>query len=140
MRRGRRRLPLDHYHHHRSLLLLRERLAFSYGIIQVLLGSIVPLVLLLIAGYTRLRNGWLYSLSALGSALVIVQVFAMRWNVVIGGQMFSKSFRGFVEYHLEWGGREGAIAAGVVLLMPLVALWVAMKLLPVFGAKDSTAA
>jgi Ni/Fe-hydrogenase subunit HybB-like protein len=121
-------------------LLLRERLAFSYGIIQVLLGSIVPLVLLLIAGYTRLRNGWLYSLSALGSALVIVQVFAMRWNVVIGGQMFSKSFRGFVEYHLEWGGREGAIAAGVVLLMPLVALWVAMKLLPVFGAKDSTAA
>lgn len=121
-------------------LLLRERLAFSYGIIQVLVGSLVPLVLLLVAGYTRLRNGWLYFLSALGSVLVITQVCAMRWNVVIGGQLFSKSFRGFVEYHLEWGGREGALAAIAVLVMPLVALWIALKLLPVFGAKDSTAA
>lgn len=115
--------------------LLRERLVISYGVIQVLMGSVCPLVLLLIAGLSRLRPSWMMFLSGLGSLLVVVQVFAMRWNVVIGGQLFSKSFRGFVTYNLLWSGREGAIAAAIVLVLPLLALWIALKLLPVWEAE-----
>ena len=34
-------------------------------------------------------------------------VLAMRWNVVIGGQLFSKSLRGFMSYKMEFAGHEG---------------------------------
>ena len=53
-------------------------------------------------------------------------------NVVVGGQLFSKSFRGFVEYPVDWFGREGLLAAAVVLSLPMVLLWGAMQLLPVW--------
>jgi hypothetical protein len=42
-----------------------------------------------------------------------------------------------VTYHLEWFGREGLLAAGVVLLLPIVALWVAGKLLPIWNTGEA---
>lgn len=110
--------------------LLTEHLAFSYGIVQILIGSIVPLILLPIAFRLQRHPGIMKAMGAFCSVLVLVQVFAMRWNVVIGGQMFSKSHRGFVEYHLAWGGREGLVAAMVVLLLPVIALLFAGRRLP----------
>jgi len=110
--------------------LLTEHLAFSYGVVQVLIGSLVPFLLLMIATRPKLPPRVMMFLSGLAGALVLVQVFAMRWNVVVGGQIFSKSFRGFVDYPLHWGSREGLIVAAVVLVLPLVALWIANKLLP----------
>lgn len=111
--------------------LLTKHLAFSHGTLQILIGSICPFVLLLVAIVPRLPAFLLRLLSAVSSVLVLVQVFAMRWNVVIGGQLFSKSFRGFGEYNPSWWGREGLLAAIVVLLLPVFALWVASKLLPI---------
>lgn len=111
--------------------LLSEHLRVSYGVVQVLLGSLVPLVLLLTSFIPRLPNRLTNACCGLASLLVLVQVLAMRWNVVVGGQLFSKSFRGFVEFPLEWGGREGLLAAGAVLCLPLVALWVASWIVPV---------
>ena len=35
----------------------------------------------------------------------------MRWNVVIGGQLFSKSFLGYTTYKLEFATREGLLPA-----------------------------
>ena len=117
--------------------LLSQHLAVSYGLIQVLLGSICPFVLLLFA-IGKQRNPRLLSLlSGISGLLVLVQVFAMRWNVVIGGQLFSKSFRGFVEYTVPWGGREGLIAAAIVLALPLLALWVALHLLPIWQESEA---
>lgn len=113
-------------------VLLTEHLAVSYGLIQVLLGSICPFFLLLFAIKSRRHPGLMKFVSCLASVLVLIQVLAMRWNVVIGGQLFSKSFRGFKEYHPEWGGREGLIAGGVILVLPLIALWIANRLLPLW--------
>jgi Ni/Fe-hydrogenase subunit HybB-like protein len=113
--------------------LLTTRLAFSYGVIQVLIGSVVPFFLLLIATRPRLNPRVMSFLSALSGLLILVQVFAMRWNVVVGGQLFSKSFRGFVEYPLHIGGREGLIAAAVVLISPCVALAFAGRFLPLLS-------
>lgn len=109
--------------------LLTERLAMSYGLIQILIGSVIPFVLL--EATHRLRDHRRLSslLGGLSGILILVQVLAMRWNVVIGGQLFSRSFRGFVDYILPWGGREGLIAAAIVLALPLLALGVADKLL-----------
>jgi Ni/Fe-hydrogenase subunit HybB-like protein len=117
---------------HALSVLLTERLAVSYGIVQVLIGSLCPFLLLMLAIRPRLNPRWLVSLSGVASALVLVQVFAMRWNVVVGGQLLSKSFRGFVQYPLHLGGREGLIAAAVVLVLPFAALIVVSRFLPLW--------
>ena len=80
---------------------------------------------------------WVQLLTGVSAVLILVQVFAMRWNVVVGGQLFSKSFRGFVEFPLPIGGREGLVAAAAVMTLPLIALWVAGRLLPQWSADES---
>ena len=40
----------------------------------------------------------------------MVGIFAMRWNVVIGGQLFSKSFLGYTTYKMDFVTREGLLA------------------------------
>ena len=53
--------------------------------------------------------------------MIVVGVFAMRWNVVIGGQIFSKSMRGFREsYAPELFGREGIAMALLIFLTPYI--------------------
>jgi predicted membrane protein len=112
--------------------LISEHLVVSYGLVQILIGSVCPFVILLFAIRPRLDPRLAAALSGLAGMLVLVQVFAMRWNVVVGGQVFSKSFRGFVEYAVPLGGREGLLAAAMVMSLPLIALWVAGKLLPLW--------
>lgn len=112
--------------------LLQTRLAVTYGLIQLAIGSLVPLVLLPLAFWSRLGRLSLFAVSSLCSVLVLIQVFAMRWNVVVGGQLFSKSFRGFTTYHVEWLGREGLLAALIVLTLPVIALGIASRLLPLW--------
>jgi Ni/Fe-hydrogenase subunit HybB-like protein len=112
--------------------LLTEHLAVSFGLFQVLLGALVPLLALLPVIWSRAYSRWMMFLAGLAALLVLLQVFAMRWNVVVGGQLFSKSFRGFVEYPVHWLGREGGLAAAVVLMLPLMALWAFGKLLPLW--------
>ncbi len=117
--------------------LLTEHLAVSYGLVQVLIGSLVPLLLLLTSFTRRLPARLVMFSSGLASLLILVQVFAMRWNVVVGGQLFSKSFRGFVEFPLHWMSREGLLAAAVILTLPLAALWVAGKILPIWQPAEA---
>jgi len=54
----------------------------------------------------------------------------MRWNVVIGGQLFSKSFLGYTTYKLELVTREGLLVAIGLVILPLLFLWALLKLLP----------
>ena len=42
----------------------------------------------------------------------------MRWNVVIGGQLFSKSFLGYTTYKMEFATREGLFTAILLLALP----------------------
>ena len=52
----------------------------------------------------------------------------MRYNVVIGGQEISKTSKGLLAYHPPIFGREGLLAAGMVLLIPLILLSVLVRL------------
>jgi predicted membrane protein len=65
-------------------------------------------------------------------AVILIQfgIFATRWNVVIGGQMFSKSFRGLTTYKMEFGGIEGLLYAIFLLALPILILAVLTKILP----------
>ena len=67
---------------------------------------------------------------ALAGVLTLIGIFAMRWNVVIGGQLFSKSFLGYTTYKLEFATREGLLPAVALLILPFVILWVLVRLLP----------
>jgi formate-dependent nitrite reductase membrane component NrfD len=113
--------------------LLFTKLRFSYLTLQVLVGGLLPLLILPIPAFTGVASAaFRRACTGVAAVLVLVQVAAMRWNVVVGGQLFSKSFRGFVDYPVTWLGREGLLAAAVVLAMPMLLLWGAMKLLPVW--------
>ena len=62
--------------------------------------------------------------------LTLIGIFAMRWNVVIGGQLFSKSFLGYTSYKMQLGAREGLVSAILLMLLPFVIFLVLVKLLP----------
>jgi predicted membrane protein len=54
----------------------------------------------------------------------------MRWNVVIGGQLFSKSFLGYTTYKMQFATREGLLTAIALLIAPFGILWALVHLLP----------
>jgi predicted membrane protein len=70
--------------------------------------------------------------------LVLLGVFMMRWNVVIGGQAFSASFAGFMEYRLPiWPAsielfKEGLFGALTVGIAPFILFWIMSRVFPIF--------
>jgi predicted membrane protein len=65
--------------------------------------------------------------------LTLIGILAMRWNVVIGGQLFSKSFLGYTTYKMQFASREGLLPAILVMLLPFVILGVLIRILPPWG-------
>ena len=57
-------------------------------------------------------------------------IFSTRWNVVLGGQLFSKSLRGLTVYKPGLGGLEGVMMAIGLLILPFLILLVLIKILP----------
>jgi predicted membrane protein len=66
----------------------------------------------------------------IAALLVQVGIFSTRWNVVLGGQLFSKSLRGLTVYKPGLGGLEGVMAALALLVLPFLILLVLIKILP----------
>ncbi|HET8549104.1 MAG TPA: hypothetical protein VFL57_13900, partial [Bryobacteraceae bacterium] len=70
------------------------------------------------------------SMYVLAGLTTLIGIFAMRWNVVIGGQLFSKSFLGYTTYKMGFATREGLLPAVVLMVLPFLVLWGLVKLLP----------
>jgi Ni/Fe-hydrogenase subunit HybB-like protein len=106
-----------------------SKLFYTLLIGQACMGTLVPLGLLgsmqlvrkRVAEMNRCR---IYFTSA---ALILMGVLAMRWNVVIGGQLFSKSMRGFMSYKMEFSGSEGWLLSIGLLALPFIILIVLIK-------------
>ena len=64
------------------------------------------------------------------SLLVLIGVYSMRWNVVIGGQLFSKSFAGFTSFKVGLIGLDGTMMAAFWLVLPFGILAFLLWLLP----------
>jgi predicted membrane protein len=110
--------------------MAREKLFYTLNLGQATFGTLVPLVLLGALQLIRRRvpdlaRRRMYFISAL---LIMVGVLAMRWNVVIGGQLFSKSLRGVMSYKMEFAGLEGWYMAATLLALPFIVLTVLVKL------------
>ena len=113
--------------------LVMTKIFFSLVVVQVLMGMLFPLAILsAIKIFRQFRESEELRKLLYFVSLILIQggIFATRWNVVIGGQMFSKSFRGLTTYKMEFGGIEGLLYALGLLAMPLVILAVLLKILP----------
>jgi len=66
----------------------------------------------------------------IAALLIQVGIFSTRWNVVIGGQLFSKSRRGLTVYKVQLGGLEGLFTGIGLLILPFLILYVLVKVRP----------
>lgn len=111
-------------------MLVTGKLTYTLLIFQGLMGTIIPLLIL---GYFRItlpKEKVRKPLYFLASCLVLFGVFFMRWNVVIGGQLFSKSFLGFTSFKLGMVGLEGFWMALFWMILPFLILTFLLWLLP----------
>jgi Ni/Fe-hydrogenase subunit HybB-like protein len=110
--------------------MVHTRLYGSQILLQIVIGTLVPIGLLamvqMVSMSARAREG----IYVIASALTMCGIFAMRWNVVIGGQLFSKSFLGYTTYKMGFATKEGLLPALVLLALPFLILWVLVTLLP----------
>ncbi|HET9326198.1 MAG TPA: NrfD/PsrC family molybdoenzyme membrane anchor subunit [Candidatus Eisenbacteria bacterium] len=111
--------------------LISNKLFVSLFVIQVLVGMVVPLCMLIAAKAAKLGEGRRRLVYLVAVILIQLGIFSTRWNVVIGGQLFSKSFRGLMTYKMEVLGIEGLVTALVLLIAPFVLLAILLWVLPV---------
>ncbi len=102
---------------------------FKIFVMQYGFGNLLPFILLMIPGAKIKRT-------AIALCLILFGVFMMRWNVVIGGQAFSLSFAGFMNYDVPFiphnveEFREGILGALTVGATPFVIFYVINKFIP----------
>jgi Ni/Fe-hydrogenase subunit HybB-like protein len=124
----------------RSLdFMVHTKLWTSQVIVQILLGTVVPLGLLAATQLFRIAEQVRRAMYLTAGGLILVGNFAMRWNVVIGGQLFSKSFLGYTSYKLDFVTREGLLPAILLLLLPFAILMVLVRVLPPWSQPTSNA-
>jgi predicted membrane protein len=124
----------------RSLdFMVHTQLYFSQIVVQILLGTVTPLALLFLTQVVKLPEIARKRIYVISGSLAMIGIFAMRWNVVIGGQLFSKSFLGYTTYKMSLVTREGLLMAIALTLLPLLFLWVLIKLLPPWPEKSAHA-
>ncbi len=121
----------------RSLdFLMHTKLFFSQIVLQIFLGTVLPLILLFLVQVVKLPEMWRKRIYVFTGCMILISVFAMRWNVVIGGQLFSKSFLGYTTYKMGLVTHEGLLMAIGLTILPLFFLWVLLKLLPPWPEKS----
>jgi Ni/Fe-hydrogenase subunit HybB-like protein len=122
----------------RSLdFMVHTKLYFPHIVVQILLGTLLPLILLGGIQVIKLMPAARKRLYVASGCLALIGIFAMRWNVVIGGQLFSKSFLGYTTYKMGFVAREGLLTTIVLTVLPLGILWALVKLLPPWPERSS---
>jgi len=116
--------------------MVHTRLYLPHIVVQIVLGTLAPIALLALTQLVSLTERARRGVYAVAGVLTLVGIFAMRWNVVIGGQLFSKSFLGYTTYKLEFATREGLLPAILLMLLPLAILWALVRLLPPWPDED----
>jgi len=117
--------------------MVKTKLFVSQILLQIVFGGLVPIVLLAVTQVARLSEQARKGIYAVSAGLTLVGILAMRWNVVIGGQLFSKSFLGYTTYKMDFATREGLLPAILLMLLPFALLAVLVKLLPPWHAPEA---
>ncbi len=119
--------------------MVHTRLYTSQVILQIMVGTLLPIGLLALSQVVSLSEKARQGLYAVAGLLTLMGIFAMRWNVVIGGQLFSKSFLGYTTYKMEFATREGLLPAVLLMLLPFVILWALVRLFPPWPEEEAAA-
>lgn len=114
--------------------LVTDKLLISLVVIQILIGMLVPSAILVLVKSSKFGDELRKLLYFASAILIQLGIFSTRWNIVIGGQLFSKSFRGLTTYKMEIIGVEGLITAIALLILPFIILTVLLKMLPPWKA------
>jgi len=110
--------------------MVHTRLFLSHIVVQLLMGTLLPLTILAVMQVVRFEEKTRIKLYSVAGFMTMIGIFAMRWNVVIGGQIFSKSFLGYTTYRMGIFDKEGLLPAVILMILPFVILLVLVKLLP----------
>jgi Ni/Fe-hydrogenase subunit HybB-like protein len=110
--------------------MVKTRLFWSHIVVQICLGTLVPILMLAAVQVVRLSESARRRIYAAAGVLTLIGIFAMRWNVVIGGQLFSKSLLGYTTYKMGFATREGLLPALVIMALPFGILAVLLRVLP----------
>ncbi|MEW6749606.1 MAG: NrfD/PsrC family molybdoenzyme membrane anchor subunit [Candidatus Latescibacterota bacterium] len=123
--------------------MISSKLFLSLIILQLLVGTLVPLGSLALFSPVLHRRALLPIPDELRrmmywglAILILLGIFSTRWNVVIGGQLFSKSLRGLTVYKMQLLGLEGVLMAGFLLVLPFAILLGLIWLLPPWPANE----
>jgi Polysulphide reductase len=112
--------------------LIDEKLFIPYVVLQFATFSLVPFIFLAVTALFKLRTRMAHALIWTASLMLLIQVLLMRWNVVIGGQLLSKSMRGFTSYLPGIWEKEGLALAAVIFTLPFVILYIFHRLVSLF--------
>jgi len=110
--------------------MVHTKLFLSQIVLQLIVGTGIPIVLLAVNQVVRFAPRTRVRMYLTAGCLTLVGIFAMRWNVVIGGQLFSKSFLGYTTYKLAFATREGLLPAILLMMLPFGILAVLLRVLP----------
>ena len=110
--------------------LITQKIGLSYFGIQFILGAVLPLFTLGFVELSQLGEDAKTFIRVLSASLVLIGVFAMRWNVVIGGQLMSKSLRGFTSYSPHLLGIDGILVSTALMILPFIILAILVYFLP----------
>jgi len=110
--------------------MISSRLFISLVVVQMLIGTIIPMVSLIILKIKQTPPEFRKMMYFLAAILIQIGIFSTRWNVVIGGQLFSKSLRGLTIYKVELLGIEGLLMSLFLLVLPFFILYILIKILP----------
>ena len=116
--------------------VIMERDFTKIFIMQYGIGNVIPFLMMALPGRTVRRT-------TIATVLVLFGVFMMRYNVVIGGQAFSLSFNGFMDYHLPIiphsieTYKEGLLGALTVAVTPFVLFYIINLFVPAFLKEES---
>lgn len=117
-------------------LLITQRLFYSYVVCQFFIFSLVPFLLLAFNVLFKPREKVGHALVFIASTMLLIQVLLMRWNVVIGGQVISKSLRGFTSYMPGMWEKEGVVLAAVIFTLPFAILYFFNRVVPLFPGTE----
>ena len=117
--------------------LINGKLKVSYIILQIGVFSIIPFLILTVTSLIKLNLKLKNFLIWLSSGMLLIQVLLMRWNVVIGGQLVSKSMRGFTEYFPGFLDKEGLIVSVIIIIIPFILLKLFDRIFPFFEKSEN---
>ncbi len=118
-------------------MLVNGKLLYTLFGFQIGLGTLVPLTAIGILQVAKVKEQVRKVIYFTSGILVLIGIFFMRWNVVIGGQLFSKGFHGFTDFKLGLVGSEGLFMAIMWMALPFLILAFFLWLMPPWKKQEA---